>query len=95
MRTYHACLSLPPPPNQSNFYKIQAELVTAAEKEAKASMEIATTELKSSLGLDPTINCVNVSASIDDAYHSSSCFSSAVSKKQGISVSWIQQKRSM
>ena len=83
MRTYHACLGLPPAPNAPKFIKIRAELITAAEEEAKASMERAVAELKSSLGLDSTTKRVHASASIDGAYHASSCFSSAVSTQTG------------
>ena len=80
LRTYHASLDLPPPPIPSRFTRIQEEVLAAAVKEAEASMERATKELKSQMDIiDPTTKCDHVSASIDGAYHSSSCFSSIVS----------------
>ena len=70
LRTYHACLSLPPPPIPFNFTKIQAEVATAAEKEAKARMERVTIYLEFKMGIDPTTNCVHFSAILDGAYRS-------------------------
>ena len=81
LRTFYACLDLPPPPMPSRFTKIQEEVLAFAEKEAEASMERATKELKSEIAIDPSTQCVHVSASIDGAYHSSSCFSSIVTTK--------------
>ena len=76
-------MNLPPPPTQHNSTKIEKEVVIAAEKEAVASMERAKKELESRIGIDPTTKCVHVSASMDGAYRSSSCFSSAVSTTTG------------
>ena len=79
LRTYHSFIRLPPPPNPCRFAKINAEVLNAgaAEKEANASME------RSKVGNDPSTKCVHVSASIDGAYHYSSCFSSIVSTTTG------------
>ena len=46
-------------------------------------MERAKKELESRIGIDPITKCVHVSASMDGAYRSSSCFSSAVSTTTG------------
>ena len=72
-------MDLPPPPIQHHFNRIQNEVLIAAEKEAKASMDRAKTRLETKLGIDPITNCVHVAASIDGVYHSTSCLSSAIS----------------
>ena len=42
LRTFNPCVNLPPAPSPYTFTKIHSEVLTAAEKEAKASMERAT-----------------------------------------------------
>ena len=79
MSIYHSSLNLPPPLTRSLFTKIQQEVVAAAEEEAKSSMEKAMEELKSTMDIDHITKCAHVIASFDGAYHSSCCFSSAVS----------------
>ena len=82
-RTYHAGLNLQTPPTSYCLIKLQDKVIAAAEDEAIASMERATKQLKSMMGIDPTTKCVHASASLDGAYHFSSCFSSIVSTEIG------------
>ena len=83
LRSYHASLNIPPPPNPYRFPKIQADVLAAAEKEAKATMDRATMELQFQMSIDPATQCTYVSASIDAAYPSSNCLSSTISTETG------------
>ena len=78
LRTFSASMGLPPPPIQYHHTKIMNEVIIAAEKEANSSLERATKELESQIGIDPITKYVHVTASIDGAYNGSSCFSSKV-----------------
>ena len=88
LRTFNGCVNLPPAPTPYTFTKIHSEVLTAAEEEAKASMERATMELKSQFPIDPITNCVYVPASIDGTYNSSACFSSIISTKTGKALAY-------
>ena len=76
LRSYHASLNIPPPSNPYRFPKIQADVLAAAEKEAKATMDRATMELQFQMSIDPATQYTHVSASTDTAYPSSNCLSS-------------------
>ena len=65
LRTFSSCMDLPRPLSRHHFPKMQKEVLIAAEKEAKASMDRAKTQLEIKLGIDPITNCVHVAASID------------------------------
>ena len=79
LRVYHASLGLPPPPSSYSYPRIEKQLLVAVENEAKASMARAAKELQTRIGIDISTRCAHVSASIDGAYHHSSCFSSIIS----------------
>ena len=83
LRSYHAFLNIPPPPNPYRFPKIQADVLAAAEKEAKATIDRATMELQFQMSIDPATQCTHVSASIDAAYPSSNCLSPTISTETG------------
>ena len=65
--TLFASLNLPPPPSRSRNVWIEKEVIIAADKEAVASMERATKELESTIGIDSNTKCVHISASMDCA----------------------------
>ena len=78
-RTYHASISIPPPPTTYCYPKIEMEVLISVEKEAKTSMERAAKALQAKIGTDVTTNCTHALASIEGAYQSSFCFVSIIS----------------
>ena len=88
LRTFNACMNLPPAPTQYTFDKTHRLVLAAVEEEAEASMERAAMQLKSQNDIDPTTNCVLVPGSIDGAYNSSACFSSIVAMKTGKALAY-------